>query len=315
MTVDAPRARVGGTRSAISYAGLGVGPLFDVLVRGWALVGTGNMGAALDSFDEVADNPVVEAFGLFHKALALAYAGRFRGADVILSGEGGTEMRLTRRGVVAHATVLSQIEAERGRAGASRRHLSGPTLEPPPPRRLKNCAPLSRQAKRCPSTAVTTPADGCQKCSTPSHRTPGRDLAGLHAALRRLALALRPGHIEAILLNGGPPGGTRAIRTRHPGLRHGASETTLPTMPRSSAAPAPLSGRATPMPPSRCSGNSRGPTATCLPSTSVSEIFLRRLERFDEATPSYDRAIELMGEAAAGGGGAIGWSISRAASP
>ena len=87
-----------------------VGPLFDGLARSWALVGAGRMNEALDAFDEVASNQGVEAFGYYHKALALASVGDFEGAARIFSGEEGTTLRLTRRGIVAYAEVLSQLE-------------------------------------------------------------------------------------------------------------------------------------------------------------------------------------------------------------
>jgi hypothetical protein len=38
------------------------------------------MNDALAAFDEVAENPGVGAFGLYHKALALASVGDFEGA-------------------------------------------------------------------------------------------------------------------------------------------------------------------------------------------------------------------------------------------
>ena len=101
----------------------------DLLARAWALVGEGRMGDALAAFDDVADNPGVEAFGLYHKALALAYVGDFEGADVILSGESGTDMRLTRRGVVAHSTILSQSDGNED-ALALMEATFGPDLDP-----------------------------------------------------------------------------------------------------------------------------------------------------------------------------------------
>ncbi|MEL7344674.1 MAG: hypothetical protein AAFN59_07415, partial [Pseudomonadota bacterium] len=87
-----------------------VGPLFDGLARAWALVGTGSMGEAIEAFDAVSTTPGVSAFGLYHKALALALVGDFEGADALLSGDGGAELRLTRRGLIAHAEVMSQLE-------------------------------------------------------------------------------------------------------------------------------------------------------------------------------------------------------------
>ena len=49
-------------------------------------------------------------FGLYHKALALAAAGDFEGAEQIFSGDAGGPLRATRRGIVAHVQILSQLE-------------------------------------------------------------------------------------------------------------------------------------------------------------------------------------------------------------
>lgn len=88
-------------------AGLSVGPLFDGLARAWTLIGAEKVDEALAAFDEVAGQQGVEAFGLYHKALALASLGRFAEADDLLSSD--TSLQLTRRGTVAHVQILSQL--------------------------------------------------------------------------------------------------------------------------------------------------------------------------------------------------------------
>ena len=88
----------------------GVGALFDGLVKAWAELGNGDMIKALAGFDAVAATPGLESFGLFHKALALASAGDFEGAEVIFSAKKGTQLTLDRRGVLAFVQVLSQLE-------------------------------------------------------------------------------------------------------------------------------------------------------------------------------------------------------------
>ncbi|MCW3780725.1 tetratricopeptide repeat protein [Defluviimonas salinarum] len=86
------------------------GPLVDGLFRAWSLVGMGRMADATAAFDAVASNEGSRAFGLYHKALALAAVGDFEGADYIFSGEADGPLRATRRGVIAHAQILSQLE-------------------------------------------------------------------------------------------------------------------------------------------------------------------------------------------------------------
>ena len=91
-------------------AGLSVGPLVDGLARAWSLVGSGEMSAALAAFDEVANQQGLAAFATYHKALALANVGDFEGAAEIFSGGQSAQMQSTRRGIVANALILSQLE-------------------------------------------------------------------------------------------------------------------------------------------------------------------------------------------------------------
>ncbi len=99
--------------------GVGVGPLYDGLVRGWALLGAGRTEAALAAFDAVGTDGSVAAYGAYHKALALAALGRFEEAENLLAGEEG--LRLTRRGLRARTEILSQL----GRAEAASDLLAG----------------------------------------------------------------------------------------------------------------------------------------------------------------------------------------------
>ncbi len=90
--------------------GRSVGALVDGLITAWAELGRGNMSNALAGFDKLAKTKGLEAFGLYHKALALAQAGDFEGAESILSGRAGGNLTLIRNGVIAYAQILSQLE-------------------------------------------------------------------------------------------------------------------------------------------------------------------------------------------------------------
>lgn len=90
--------------------GRSAGVLVDGLFRAWALVGQGQMSDATVAFDKVAAAQGSRAFGLYHKGLALASVGDFEGADRIFSGDEGGPLRATRRGILAHAQILSQLE-------------------------------------------------------------------------------------------------------------------------------------------------------------------------------------------------------------
>ncbi len=52
----------------------------------WAAFGEGRVSDAMTEFDTITAMRGMEAVGLYHKALALALAGDFEGADAILSG-------------------------------------------------------------------------------------------------------------------------------------------------------------------------------------------------------------------------------------
>ena len=90
-------------------AGHSVSPLFDGLVQGWAAAGMGNMTEALADFDLVIGTEGMRAYGLFHKALALALVGDDEGAEAILADPGAGATALSPRAAIGHAQILSQL--------------------------------------------------------------------------------------------------------------------------------------------------------------------------------------------------------------
>ena len=82
----------------------------DGLVTAWAEVGTGKMSDATAAFDKIIATPGMEAFGLYHKALALAQTGDYEGAEKLLSDPKAAAINGLRRGVLAQVEILSQIE-------------------------------------------------------------------------------------------------------------------------------------------------------------------------------------------------------------
>ncbi|MES2435003.1 MAG: tetratricopeptide repeat protein [Pseudomonadota bacterium] len=91
-------------------AGGSAGAVLDDLVKAWAKLGLGRMSEASEGFDKLAKTKGLEAFGLYHKALALASAGDYEGAENILSGKAAGSFPLTRRGLIATVEILSQLE-------------------------------------------------------------------------------------------------------------------------------------------------------------------------------------------------------------
>lgn len=88
----------------------GVGELADGLISAWAHMGKGDMTTALELFDGVANQRGLRSFAIYHKALALASVGDFETAEKIFAGETDGPMQRTRRGTMAWAQILSQLE-------------------------------------------------------------------------------------------------------------------------------------------------------------------------------------------------------------
>jgi tetratricopeptide (TPR) repeat protein len=87
-----------------------IGNLMDQLVLAWAEFGMGRMSEAVSAFDKLSATDGLKAFGLHHKALALAAVGDFEAADNILSGRADGPLVVNRRGIIAHVQILAQLE-------------------------------------------------------------------------------------------------------------------------------------------------------------------------------------------------------------
>ncbi len=111
-------------------AGHEVGPLLDGLAQAWAYIGKGETERAMMSFDEVAATGALRAFGLHHKAMALALLGDLEAADEIYMlppQQGIPPSRLT---VVAHVEILCRMgEFERAEGIVERAFGSTPDPE------------------------------------------------------------------------------------------------------------------------------------------------------------------------------------------
>lgn len=87
-----------------------ISPVVDQLAVAWAQVGAGRMSDAIAAFDRMAEAAPLRPIAQTNKALALASVGDFEGADAILSGAGAANMPPTRRGLIARAQILSQLD-------------------------------------------------------------------------------------------------------------------------------------------------------------------------------------------------------------
>ncbi|MEK6216761.1 MAG: tetratricopeptide repeat protein, partial [Boseongicola sp.] len=178
-------------------AGQTVGPLFDGLARAWAELGAGRMSTAVASFDEVIASDGVAAFGLYHKALALASVGDFESAADIFSGENGVTLRLTRRGVIAYAQVLSQLERNEDALELIKSSF-GATLDPA----LDAMRTSLSSGETLTFDAVRNPADGVAEIFHSIAGALRGEAQGAYTLVyARMALALRPDHIDALLMS------------------------------------------------------------------------------------------------------------------
>lgn len=173
--------------------------LTDGLVAAWAELGAGRMSEAVGRFDRVAATQGMEAFGLYHKALAMASAGDFEGADEILSGKAGGVIGVMRRGVIAYVQVLSQLERNPDALALLDRSFG---TEPDPAITQLRAALVAGDT--LPFDIVRTPADGAAEVFfTVASALNGEGSDGSTLVFARIATFLRPDHTDAILLSAG----------------------------------------------------------------------------------------------------------------
>ncbi|SFM75782.1 Flp pilus assembly protein TadD, contains TPR repeats [Thioclava dalianensis] len=131
------------------------GPLLGGLAKGWALVGEGKISDAAKAFDALGKQPALGAFASYHKALSLALVGDYEGANAILSGKDGKMITATRRGVIAQAEILSQLERDKD-AVALIDDRFGPDLDP----QLQSIRDRLAKGETLPFTIVRNASDG-----------------------------------------------------------------------------------------------------------------------------------------------------------
>ncbi len=177
--------------------GHSIGTLIDRLITAWAKVGTGQMAQAQADFDAIIKTPGTAAFGLYHKALALAWSGDFEAADRLLSGPDAGPVMQLRRAVLARAQILSQLERnpqavalidaafgdrpDAGMADLRRRLAAGEPVE---------------------YDAVRNATDGLAEVFFTLATALNQDADQTYVLLNaRIAASLRPDHVEALLMS------------------------------------------------------------------------------------------------------------------
>lgn len=177
--------------------GRGIGDLADGLILAWAQLSGGDMSAAMEEFDKVANSPGLRSFAIYHKGLALASVGDFESAVNILSGESEGPVQRTRRGTIAHAEALSQLERNED-AVALLDDAFGGAMDP----EIKELRDKLSADETVPFSLIASADDGIAEV----FYTLGRALLSETSAdyvllYSRAAEYLSPGHIDAVMMN------------------------------------------------------------------------------------------------------------------
>ncbi|MDO9640726.1 MAG: tetratricopeptide repeat protein [Pseudotabrizicola sp.] len=176
-----------------------IGNLLDDLTRAWAEFGKGRMSETVAAFDTIARTDGLKAFGLYHKALALAAVGDFEGADDILSGRAEGPLVVNRRGIIAHIQILSQLEKFDDALALLERSFG---TEPEPEllalrTALQADTPLAFDVVRSAKDGIA------EVFFTVAVALNGEAENGYTLLYARAALDLKPDHAEALLLSAG----------------------------------------------------------------------------------------------------------------
>lgn len=174
----------------------GAGPLVDGLLTAWAEVGRGQMSEATAAFDRVGQLRGMETFGYYHKALALALAGDFENAEVSLTAPQSAPLRLTRRGTITEAEILSQLDRNADALALLDRHFSD---DPDP--ELDRMRAALEAGEALPFTAVSSAQDGIAEVFyTVAAALSGNAKDATALAYARLSDYLRGDSVEPVLL-------------------------------------------------------------------------------------------------------------------
>ena len=273
----------------------GIGPLVDTLVSAWAKLGQGKAAAAFEEFDVVAEQPGMSGFATYHKAVAFAVVGDFEGANNLFSSSNADGASATRRGAMARAEVLSQLDRNAD-AVQSLRLAFGDATDP----ELDALLEALEAGTMVPFTHATSASDGIAEVFySLAGALRGEADADYTLLYARLAYSLRTDHIDALLLS--------AELLEELGQFDLAIDAYKKVPRTDTASHAAELGRAAAL---RSSGK---PDAAIEVLAQIARRFpgmaivhstlgdaLRNQDEFVDAVASYDRALELVPEGARG---------------
>lgn len=176
-----------------------VGPLVDGLIEAWTHLALGDMSAALAAFDRVKENESLAPFAAYHQAFALALAGDAEGAETLFAGEGDVTFAATRRGVMAHAQVLSQLDRSDEALA-----LLDDILGAAPAPEVEALRTRLAAGEPVPFDLIASPRDGMAEVFlTVAGALNGEADDSYTLLYSRIAEALSPGLTDAVLLSAG----------------------------------------------------------------------------------------------------------------
>ncbi|AJE48978.1 hypothetical protein P73_4263 [Celeribacter indicus] len=269
--------------------GKSISTVVDGMLRAWALVGEGDMSAALEIFDtQAAQVEGFEFFGPYNKALALALVGDFEGAEQTLSDPA---MAPTRLSVLARAQVLSQLERNEEALALLDEAFGG--AEDPGVEALRRTL---EAGERAPFTVVRNARDGMADVFFAVASALDGGLDDAYTLLyARMAQELRPDQASYAL--------AVASLLERLGRHALAAEAFAAIPPEDPAYPMAELGRANTL---RASGQDEAELevlrqlAKARPELASAQIALgdalRRHERYEEAVAAYSAAVDLTGE-------------------
>ncbi len=183
--------------TALAAQGDQVNPLLGGLVSGWIEVGRQDFPAAQAKFDAMTGNEALVAYGQYHKALALAYAGDFVSAEKILAGGPDGPLHLNRSGIVAHAEILAQMGRSADAIALIDDALNGGVPDAP----LVDLRQRLASGEEVPFDIITKPKDGAAEAFlTLADALNNDETARVSLIHARLASHIRPDLVEAQLL-------------------------------------------------------------------------------------------------------------------
>ncbi len=171
-------------------------PLLRGLLKGWVLVASGDMSAAVKHFDSLKKPDALRLFAQYHKALAVAMAGDFELANKIIEGDGENILHVNRGSIIAHAEILSQLGKFDQAAKIIINYAAGTS-----DRQLLDLLDKMEAKQAVPFNYITSAQDGVSETFlTLASVLSGEKDARFSLVYARLAEYTRPNNIQALLL-------------------------------------------------------------------------------------------------------------------